>query len=161
MFHTPTDPPDVTDFPVSLQRNAAEYALFSCTVTGLPIPIVQWSRTPSSQILSQQLGKFDISTQIDNSSLTGPHSVTTQLIILNLTITDQETYTCSGLNPFNIENFIGAQSNASASLFVNGKIMYSNYNIQCKLYPIFFQFLLLSLLPHRVHLLLYGADALD
>ena len=122
MFHTPTDPPDVTSFPVSLQRNAAEYADFSCTVTGLPIPIVQWSRTPSSQILSQELGKFDISTQIDDSSLTGPHSVTTRLIVLNLTITDQETYTCSGLNPLNIENFIGAQSSASASLFVNGKI---------------------------------------
>ena len=115
------DPPNVTAGPISLSRNASQYAVFTCRISGLPAPSIQWISTLSNKPLSNVRRRFTITSKVVSTSETGPTLVSSTLVILNLTINDQQTYTCSGITPFNIRNFIGAQSNASASLFVRGK----------------------------------------
>ena len=108
-------------FPTTLQRRAAEYAVFICQITAFPEPIIQWTRTGTTNPITSRIGKFEIKSVLDDSSVTGPYSVETQLTIFNLSFTDQQVYTCSGISQVNVENFIDAQSNASASLSVNGR----------------------------------------
>ena len=75
----------------------------------------------SSEPLSNVRRKFTIASKVISTSETGLRFVSSTLVILNLTLTDQQNYTCSGITSFNISNFIGARSNASATLFVRGK----------------------------------------
>ena len=117
------DPPNVIKVPITLQRQAAQYAVFKCQITSFPAPVVQWTRTGSVDPITDRRGKFEIKTTLDDSSITGPYSVETQLVIFNLSFTDQQTYTCAGISQVNVQNFINARSNASASLFVNGEII--------------------------------------
>ena len=115
------DPPNVITGPTNLSRNASQYAVFTCLISGLPVPSIQWIRTMSSEPLSNVRRKFTIASKVVSTSETGLRFVSSTLVILNLTLTDQQNYTCSGITPFNISNFIGARSNASATLFVRGK----------------------------------------
>ena len=115
-----TDPANVEKLsPMNLERKAAEYALFTCDVSGLPVPTVQWSR--NNEMIVQTKGKFTIETTAESTDNEGPVLVRSKLLILNLTDTDQHLYTCTGYHSFFIENYIGAVRNASASLLVRGK----------------------------------------
>ena len=101
----------------------------SCTISGLPPPNIQWTANNTGTI-TNRLGKYDIITatlsvntdsDTDTDTDTGPYLVTSRLVIRNLTISDQQRYTCNGVQSFNISNFIGAVSSASTILFVRGK----------------------------------------
>ena len=108
--------------PNTLQRRAAQYAVFTCEITAFPAPIIQWTGTGTNDPITDLKGKFEIKNITDDSSVVGPYSIETQLTIFNLSFTDQQTYTCTGISRVSVNNFINAQNNASASLFVNGKI---------------------------------------
>ena len=107
--------------PTELQRQAAEYAVFTCVITAFPVPIIQWTGSHTNDPIAERRGKLEIRNTLDDSSVTGPFSVETRLTILNLTFTDQQTYTCTGLSQVDVQNFINATSSASADLFVSGK----------------------------------------
>ena len=118
--------------------------MFECQITSFPAPVIQWTRTGSVDPITDRRGKFEIKTTLDDSSITGPYSVETQLVIFNLSFIDQQTYTCAGISQVNVQNFINARSNASASLFVNGEII--NFIMD----RLKFLFLLIPIVPPRV-----------
>ena len=64
-------------------------------------------------------GKFVINQVSDSSSV--PGVVQSTLVILNLTISDAEQYTCTGENSFNVINLLGAVSTERANLSVQCK----------------------------------------
>ena len=105
--------------PTALLRKATEYALFTCIVSGIPPPIVQWS-TPNGTI-TEKRGKVSITETTINSADGELVLIRSQLLILNLTNSDQQLYTCTGKHSVDVNNFIGAVNNASASLLVRGK----------------------------------------
>lgn len=78
-------------------------------------------------IIKDTPGKYTINTDInagvntDTDTVSGPYNVSSHLLILNLTLTDQQRYTCTGVHSFNISNFIGAVSSASTFLYVRGE----------------------------------------
>jgi hypothetical protein len=104
--------------PASLQRNATQYASLICEVSGLPPPIVTWTSSSSNGEITNTLGKYTITTSTKYTSDTGPTVVESNLLILNLTATDERLYTCTGSHLFFIDNFIGADNSSSSSLQV-------------------------------------------
>ena len=63
------DPPNVIKVPITLQRQAAQYAVFECQITSFPAPVVQWTRTGSVDPITDRRGKFEIKTTLDDSSI--------------------------------------------------------------------------------------------
>ena len=124
------DPANVVSSPpTDITRDEVGFVVMSCTISGLPPPNIQWTANNTGTI-TNRLGKYDIitatlsantDTDTDTNTDTGPYLVTSRLVIRNLTISDQQRYTCNGVQSFNISNFIGAISSASIFLFVRGK----------------------------------------
>ena len=122
------DPANVVSSPpTDITRDEVGFVVMSCTISGLPPPNIQWTANNTGTI-TNRLGKYDIitatlsaNTDTDTDTDTGPYLVTSRLVIRNLTISDQQRYTCNGVQSFNISNFIGAISSASIFLFVRGK----------------------------------------
>ena len=122
------DPANVVSSPpTDIIRDEVGFVVMSCTISGLPPPNIQWTANNTGTI-TNRLGKYDIitatlsvNTDSDTDTDTGPYLVTSRLVIRNLTISDQQRYTCNGVQSFNISNFIGAVSSASTILFVRGK----------------------------------------
>ena len=124
------DPANVVSSPpTEIIRDEVGFVVISCTISGLPPPNIQWTANNTGTI-TNRLGKYDIMTTppsvntdsvTDTDTNTGPYLVTSRLVIRNLTISDQQRYTCNGVQSFHISNFIGAISSASTILFVRGK----------------------------------------
>ena len=120
------DPANVVSSPpTDIIRDEVGFVVMSCTISGLPPPNIQWTANNTGTI-TNRLGKYNIMTtppsvNTDTDTDTGPYLVTSRLVIRNLTISDQQRYTCNGVQSFNISNFIGAISSASTILFVRGK----------------------------------------
>ena len=77
--------------------------VFQCRATGIPPPAIEWTGSQLSQPIMAREGKYDIigDTTLEDQGV-GPHVVTSQLIILNLTISDEQSYTCNGANTINM-----------------------------------------------------------
>ncbi len=95
---------------------------FTCSVTGIPEPTIKWFRDDSKGIANivTNTDKYTITT----TSVIGQFgliTVTSNLIISNLTKLDELTYSCLGVN--NVENVIEANDLSAASLTVQGIIM--------------------------------------
>lgn len=126
-----SDHPNVTSLVPrgGLVRNVSRFAVFVCTVTGLPLPPVNWRRQDTSnintsQLIQEQKNKILLRTS-SVSDRTGLFTVTSILAILNLTITDSKLYICTGENAFNVTNYLGANNTASSTLSVQCK--YQSY----------------------------------
>ena len=119
------DPPNVTSLtPASLERLRGQFAVFSCIVTGLPSPPVQWIRNNSFGEVTITPSRFKHSIeQSVQSSSDGPDTVSSMLTIGNLSNIDEGQYICRGINTFNTENFIDARESASVYLGVFGKLI--------------------------------------
>ena len=91
---------------------------FECRATGIPPPAIEWTGSRLSQPIAPREGKYDIisDTRLEVQGV-GPHVVTSQLIILNLTISDEQLYTCTGTNTI---NSIEYTANVVASLAILG-----------------------------------------
>lgn len=87
-------------------------------MAGIPAPIITWSRIQSGQevVINQPENKFDIQSE----PVTGEFdlvTVTSQLMISDLVVSDQSTYYCRGSN--GVENAIEAIDVSSATLTVH------------------------------------------
>ena len=113
------DPPNVTSLtPDFLQRLMGQFAVFSCVVTGLPAPPVEWVRN-NSFVITRSRFKYSIQENVQ-SGVDGPDTVHSTLTIANLSNIDNGQYTCRGVNLYNTENFINARELAFIYLAVFG-----------------------------------------
>ena len=112
--------------PDSLQLLRGQFAIFSCVVTGLPAPPVQWIRNNSYDVNGTLITPLRFKHVIQESvqlGVDGPDTVSSRLTIGNLSNIDQGHYTCRGVNAYDTENFINARESASVYLAVFGKFI--------------------------------------
>ena len=117
------DPPNVVSLsPEFLQRLRGQFAVFSCVVTGLPAPLVRWTRNNSFGVVDITQSRFKHSIQESNqTTVDGPDIVSSTLTIGNLSNMDDGQYTCRGIDTFNTVNLINARESAVVDLSVFGK----------------------------------------
>ena len=114
--------------PTGSVRNQSAFAVFICTVTGLPRPPIQWTRQGGdiTEVISPLKRKYEIINEtVSDAVNTGPVTIRSTLVILNLTLTDSRVYTCTGRNVFNVTNYLGAVDSR-----------YSDLSVQCKCYVV-------------------------
>ena len=91
-------------------------ASFTCSVTGIPRPSVTWSRIESGEEITISNSEKFVITSSNMIEEYGVETVTSELMIMDLTVSDELTYLCRGRN--DVENVIGAVNVSSASLTV-------------------------------------------
>ena len=114
----PTAPATISDNLSDTVGNDTSFAILTCSVTGIPEPSITWFRNEFGQEISNS-EKFNITT----TSIIGEFNlvtVTSDLVISNLTMFDELSYSCVGQN--GIENVIGANNVSTALLTVQSKL---------------------------------------
>ena len=103
--------------PKEFTINQTQYANFTCTAFGIPVPQLTWYKGNSTSAVQETNLLMVISEVFTNT--TGLNHVRSQLIFPMALRTDQSSYTCVAVN--NITNFLDTPENKSTLLNVQGR----------------------------------------
>ena len=95
-------------------------AILKCIVSGIPKPIITWSRFKSESKITdlQDDGSKFVISELEVENKLGLVNVTSTIMILNANKSDELYYRCTGVN--GVANLIDAKSNSTATLEVQG-----------------------------------------
>jgi len=83
--------PTITEGPMDVARILGESVTFTCTATGIPLPMIMWTDEDDTMLMGSDM--------VINST-----SIISTLTISNLQDEDFDNYTCTATNMFGSDN---------------------------------------------------------
>ena len=105
--------------PKEFTINQTQYANFTCTAFGIPIPQLTWFKGDSTSAV-QQTNLLMVTNEVFTNT-TGLGHVRSQLIFPMALRTDQSSYTCVAVN--NITNLLTTPENGTTQFYIQGTVI--------------------------------------